>query len=78
MKRINTIDRERDLILATLDQCGGSRSQVCKTLGIHRGLLLKKLDHYAAQGFTVPPSPKGWIVRDAAMIARKKAAQERP
>jgi DNA-binding NtrC family response regulator len=64
MKRISTIDRERDLILATLSQCGGSRSQVCKTLGIDRVLLKKKLDQYAAQGFTVPPSPKGWIVRE--------------
>jgi hypothetical protein len=36
MKRISTIDRERDLILAMLSQCGGSRNQVCKTLGIHR------------------------------------------
>jgi hypothetical protein len=75
MKRISAIDRERDLILATLNQCGGSRAQVCKTLGIHRVLLIKKLDQYAAQGFTVPPSQKGWIVRDAARIARKKAAQ---
>jgi hypothetical protein len=41
-------------------------------------MLIKKLDQYAAQGFTVPPSPKGWIVRDAARIARKKAAQPRP
>jgi transcriptional regulator of acetoin/glycerol metabolism len=64
MKRISTIDRERDLILATLNQCGGSRSQVCKTLGINRLLLKKKLDQYAAQGFKVPPSPKGWIVRE--------------
>jgi hypothetical protein len=64
MKRTSTIDRERDLILATLNQCGGSRSQVCKTLGIDRILLKKKLDQYAAQGFTVPPSPKGWIVRE--------------
>jgi hypothetical protein len=31
-----------------------------------------------AQGFTVPPPAKGWIVRDAARVARKKAAQERP
>jgi hypothetical protein len=75
MKRISAIDRERELILATLNQCGGSRTQVCKTLGIHRDLLDKKLDRYGAQGFTVPPSPKGWIVRDAARIARKKAAQ---
>jgi hypothetical protein len=74
MKRIS-IDRERELILATLNQCGGSRVQVCKALGIHRILLSKKLDQYAAQGFTVPPSPKGWIVRDAAKIARKRAAQ---
>jgi DNA-binding NtrC family response regulator len=64
MKRISAIDRERDLILATLNQCGGNRSQVCKTLGIDRVLLKKKLDQYAAQGFTVPPSPKGWIVRE--------------
>ena len=78
MKRISAIDRERDLILATLNQCGGSRVQVSKTLGIHREMLNKKLDQYAAQGFTVPPSPKGWIVRDAFRIARKKAAQERP
>jgi Bacterial regulatory protein, Fis family len=78
MKRISAIDRERDLILTTLNQYGGSRVQVCKTLGIHRGLLLKKLDQYAAQGFTVPPPAKGWIVRDAARVARKKAAQERP
>ena len=75
MKRISAIDRERDLILATLNQCGGSRVQVCKTLGIHCRLLNNKLDQYAAQGFTVPPSPKGWVVRDAARIARKKAAQ---
>jgi hypothetical protein len=75
MKRISAIDRERDLILGTLNQCGGSRAQVRKTLGIHRELLDKKLDQYAAQGFPVPPSPKGWIVRDAARIARKKAAQ---
>jgi DNA-binding NtrC family response regulator len=72
--RISTIDRERDLILATLNQCGGSRAQVCKTLGIHWRLLNKKLDQYAVQGFTVPSSPKGWIVREA-RIARKKAAQ---
>ena len=78
MKRISAIDRERDLILAALNQCGGSRVQVCKTLGIDRHLLNKKLDRYTAQGFTVPPSPKGWIVRDAVRIARKKAAQERP
>jgi DNA-binding NtrC family response regulator len=64
MKRISAIDRERDLILATLNQSGGSRSQVCKKLGINRVLLNKKLDQYAAQGFTVPPSPKGWIVRE--------------
>ena len=74
MKRISTIDRERDLILATLNQCGGSRAQVCKTLGIDRVLLKKKLDQYAAQGFTVPPSPEGWIVRENARTARKKAA----
>jgi DNA-binding NtrC family response regulator len=61
MKRI---DRERDLILSTLNQCGGSRTQVCKTLGIDRVLLKKKLDQYAAQGFIVPPSPEGWIVRE--------------
>jgi len=78
MERISTIDRERDLILATLDRCGGSRSQVCKILGIGGHLLSKKLDQYAAEGFTVPPSPKGWIVRDAARIARKRAAQEGP
>ena len=70
MKRISTIDRERDLILATLSQCGGSRNQVCKTLGIHRNLLNKKLGQYAAQGFTVPPSPKGWIVREGRRAAR--------
>ena len=46
MKRISTVDRERDLILATLNQCGGSRSQVCKTLGISRDLRKKKLDQY--------------------------------
>ena len=75
MKRISAIDRERDLILATLNQCGGSRTQVSKTLGIDRVLLNKKLDQYAAQGFTVPPSPKGRPPR----IARKKATQaERP
>ena len=78
MKRIGAVNRERDLILATLNQCGGNRAQVCKTLRIDRRVLAKKLDQYAAQGFTVPPSPKGWIVRDAARIARKKAAQERP
>ena len=78
MKRISTIDRERDLILAALTQCGVSRVQVCKTLGIDRSLLNKKLDQYAAQGFTVPPPAKGWIVRDAARVARKKAAQEWP
>ena len=76
MKRISAIDRERDLILTTLNQYGGSRVQVRKTLGIDRVLLNKKLDQYAAQGFTVPPSPKGWIVREA-RIARKKAAQKR-
>jgi hypothetical protein len=77
--RISTIDRERDLILATLNQCGGSRAKVCKTLGIHRELLIKKLDQYAAQGFTVPPSPKGWLVREAVKDRQKKAAQtERP
>jgi len=78
MKRISAIDRERDLILTTLNQYGGSRVQVRKTLGIHRELLNKKLEQYAAQGFTVPPPAKGWIVRDAARVARKKAAQERP
>ena len=79
MKRISAIDRERDLILGALNRCGGSRAQVCKTLGIDRVLLKKKLDQYAAQGFTVPPSPKGWIVREAARIVRKKAApRERP
>ena len=79
VKRISAIDRERDLILATLNQCGGSRVQVCKTLGIHREMLNKKLDQYAAQGFTVPPSPKGWIVRDAARIGQKKGhPSERP
>jgi DNA-binding NtrC family response regulator len=70
MKRIIAIDRERDLILATLNQCGGSRAQVCKTLGIHWRLLNKKLDQYAAQGFKVPPSPKGWIVREGRRAAR--------
>ena len=79
MKRISAIDRERDLILGALNRCGGSRAQACKTLGIHRILLSKKLDQYAAQGFTVPPSPKGWIVREAARIVRKTAApRERP
>jgi Bacterial regulatory protein, Fis family len=79
MKRINTIDRERDLILGTLNQCGGNRSRVSETLGIHRVLLNRKLDQYAAQGFTVPPPAKGWIVKQAARIARKKAAEtERP
>jgi hypothetical protein len=78
MKRISAIDRERDLILATLNQCGGSRAQVCKILRIDRRVLSKKLDQYVAQGFTVPPSPKPWIVR-IERIARKKAAQsERP
>jgi len=71
MKRISTIDRERDLILAALNQCGGSRVQVCKTLGIDRALLNKKLDKYAAQGFTVPPSPKGWIVREERRLRDK-------
>ena len=42
------LTRERDLILSTLNQCGGSRVQVCKTLGIHREMLNKKLDQYAA------------------------------
>ena len=79
MKRISAIDRERDLILATLNQCGGSRGRVCKTLGINRVLLSKKLDRYAAQGFTVPPSPKGWIVREAAKDRQKKGRpRERP
>ena len=59
MKRISTIDRERDLILTTLNQYGGSRVQVRKTLGIHRELLNKKLEQYVAQGFTVPPPAKG-------------------
>jgi len=79
MKRISTIDRERDLILATLKQCGGSRGQVCKKLRISHQLLDKKLDQYAAQGFKVPPSPKGWSVREAAKTARKKGRPiERP
>jgi DNA-binding NtrC family response regulator len=61
MNRISAVDRERDLILGALNQCGGSRGQICKTLGIHRDLLNKKLDQYAAQGFTVPPSQKGGL-----------------
>ena len=49
MKRISAIDRERDLILGALNRCGGSRAQVCKTLGIHRILLSKKLPPKASQ-----------------------------
>src|SRR5262249_40370928 len=55
MKRISSIDLARDLILPTLNQCGVSRAQVCKILGINGALLKKNLDHYAAQGFKVPP-----------------------
>jgi DNA-binding NtrC family response regulator len=71
MKRNSAIDRERDLILATLNQCGGSRRQVGKTLGISGPLLNKKLNQYAAQGFKVPPTPKGWVVRQRRRAARR-------
>jgi DNA-binding NtrC family response regulator len=50
-------DRERDLILATLKQYGGSRSKVIKALRISRELLTRKLAQYAAAGFPVPQGP---------------------
>jgi hypothetical protein len=50
-------DRERELILGTLNQYGGSRRKVTKALRIGRQLLTKKLAQYAAAGFSVPPEP---------------------
>ena len=50
-------DRERELILATLNQYGGSRRKVMKVLRIGRQLLSKKLAQYAAAGFSVAPEP---------------------
>ena len=50
-------DRERELILATLNQYGGSRRKVAKALRIGRDLLTKKLAQYAAAGFSVPQEP---------------------
>ena len=50
-------DRERELILGTLNQYGGSRRKVAKALRIGRELLMKKLAQYAAAGFSVPPEP---------------------
>ena len=58
MTEVSTIrDRERELILATLNQYGGSRRKVAKALRIGRELLMKKLAQYAAAGFSVPPEP---------------------
>jgi DNA-binding NtrC family response regulator len=55
MTQVGTIrDRERDLILAALNQYGGSRRKVMKALRIGRELLTKKLAQYAAAGFPVP------------------------
>ena len=58
MTEVSTIrDRERELILGTLNQYGGSRRKVTKALRIGRELLAKKLAQYAAAGFSVPPEP---------------------
>ena len=58
MTEVSTIrERERELILATLNQYGGSRRKVTKALRIGRQLLTKKLAQYAAAGFSVPPEP---------------------
>jgi DNA-binding NtrC family response regulator len=58
MTEVSTIrERERELILATLNQYGGSRRKVAKALRIGRQLLTKKLAQYAAAGFSVPPEP---------------------
>jgi hypothetical protein len=55
----NLAKAERDLLLATLDQCTNNRTQTAKVLGISRSTLDKKLKQYAASGVPVPPAQKG-------------------
>jgi DNA-binding NtrC family response regulator len=58
MTEVSTIrERERELILGTLNQYGGSRRKVAKALRISPQLLTKKLAQYAAAGFSVPAEP---------------------
>jgi DNA-binding NtrC family response regulator len=44
----NLAKAERDLLLATLNQCTNNRTQTAKVLGISRSTLDKKLKQYAA------------------------------
>ncbi|THB67060.1 MAG: sigma-54-dependent Fis family transcriptional regulator [Desulfovibrio sp.] len=43
-------DLERDAILATLDECGGNKSEAARRLGITRATLHKKLKSYGVDG----------------------------
>ena len=55
----NLAKAERDLVLATLKQCGNNRVQTAKVLGMPRSTLDKKLKLYAACGVPVPPAQNG-------------------
>ncbi|MEM6491796.1 MAG: sigma 54-interacting transcriptional regulator, partial [Pseudomonadota bacterium] len=48
-------DVERDLIINTLNQCLGNRTQAANILGISIRTLRNKLKLYSQEGFAVPP-----------------------
>jgi len=47
-------DVERDLILATLRETGGNRTQAANLLGIAIRTLRNKINLYQAEGYEVP------------------------
>ena len=49
-------EMERDLILTTLEEHGGNRSQTAETLGISIRTLRNRLREYRDQGMEVTPA----------------------
>lgn len=65
----NIADVERELILQTLQHCGGNRSAAAVMLGISVRTMRNKLRSFLADGRAVPPSPTGGALRHE-MVAR--------
>jgi two-component system, response regulator FlrC len=54
---------EQDLILDTLDHCGGNRTRAAKILGISIRTLRNKLGEYTAAGAAVPEPGQARLTR---------------
>jgi DNA-binding NtrC family response regulator len=51
----STVDEvERELVLQTLDRCGGNRTRAARVLGVSVRTLRNKIRQYSADGIDVP------------------------